>query len=62
MISLGGFAVFYGLLFLIEIFLMFKFARLGPSSIHTGRYHHERTTGGAGGGATPATAPQRQET
>jgi cytochrome d ubiquinol oxidase subunit I len=21
--------------------LMFKYARLGPSSLHTGRYHHE---------------------
>jgi cytochrome d ubiquinol oxidase subunit I len=61
MISLGGFAVFYSLLFAIEIFLMFKFARLGPSSIHTGRYHHEHETGHAGGVA-PATAPQRQET
>jgi cytochrome d ubiquinol oxidase subunit I len=20
---------------------MFKYARLGPSSLHTGRYHHE---------------------
>ncbi len=68
MISLGGFAVFYSLLFAIEIFLMFKFARLGPSSLHTGRYHHEpgavhgHETGHAGGGVAPATAPQRQET
>jgi cytochrome d ubiquinol oxidase subunit I len=22
--------------------LMFKYARLGPSSLHTGRYHHEQ--------------------
>jgi cytochrome d ubiquinol oxidase subunit I len=21
---------------------MFKYARLGPSSLHTGRYHHEQ--------------------
>jgi cytochrome bd ubiquinol oxidase subunit I len=39
--SLGGFILFYTVLFLIEMFLMFKYARLGPSSLHTGRYHHE---------------------
>jgi cytochrome bd ubiquinol oxidase subunit I len=67
MISLGGFAIFYSLLFAIEIFLMFKFARRGPSSLHTGRYHHElgtdhgHATGPAGGGGTLATAPHRQE-
>jgi len=26
----------------IELFLMFKYARLGPSSLGTGRYHFER--------------------
>jgi cytochrome d ubiquinol oxidase subunit I len=25
-----------------EMYLMFKFARLGPSSLGTGRYHFER--------------------
>ena len=25
-----------------EMYLMFKFARLGPSSLKTGRYHHEQ--------------------
>lgn len=63
MLSLGGFAVFYSLLFAIEIFLMFKFARRGPSSLHTGRYHHELAHDRAlGGGALPATAAQTQET
>ena len=42
MISLGGFIAFYTALAIIEFYLMFKFARLGPSSLHTGRYHFER--------------------
>jgi len=33
---------FYSLLLVIEMFLMVRFARLGPSSLHTGRYHFER--------------------
>ena len=41
-LSLAGFVVFYTGLFVIEIMLMFKYARLGPSSLHTGRYHHEQ--------------------
>ncbi|WP_207888511.1 cytochrome ubiquinol oxidase subunit I, partial [Pseudomonas sp. 30_B] len=41
-LSLAGFIVFYTALFIIEITLMFKYARLGPSSLHTGRYHHEQ--------------------
>ncbi|OIQ84605.1 cytochrome bd ubiquinol oxidase subunit 1 [mine drainage metagenome] len=40
--SLAGFIGFYTLLLVIELFLMFKYARLGPSSLHTGRYHYER--------------------
>jgi cytochrome d ubiquinol oxidase subunit I len=40
-LSIGGFVLFYTALFVIEITLMFKYARLGPSSLHTGRYHHE---------------------
>ena len=42
MLSIGGFVVFYTLLFIIEIMLMFKYARLGPSSLRTGRYFHEQ--------------------
>ncbi len=42
-ISISGFIAFYTLLAIIEIWLMFKFARLGPSSLHTGRYHFEQT-------------------
>ncbi|NOT69678.1 MAG: cytochrome bd-I ubiquinol oxidase subunit CydA [Methylophilaceae bacterium] len=39
--SLAGFLGFYTLLLVIELFLMFKYARLGPSSLHTGNYHFE---------------------
>ena len=41
--SLTGFLAFYTFLLVIEMWLMFKFARLGPSSLHTGRYHHEQS-------------------
>ncbi|MFH8133819.1 cytochrome ubiquinol oxidase subunit I [Pantoea osteomyelitidis] len=34
----------YTLFLVAEMYLMFKFARLGPSSIKTGRYHHEQLT------------------
>ena len=40
--SLAGFLTFYTLLLVIEVWLMVKFARLGPSSLGTGRYHFER--------------------
>jgi len=53
-ISLTGFITFYTILAVIELYLMFKFARLGPSSLHSGRYHFERPTGGT---ATLAGAP-----
>ncbi len=43
--SMAGYLIFYTLLLVIEMFLMFKFARLGPSSLHLGRYHFEK--GGA---------------
>ncbi len=34
----------YTLFMVAEVFLMFKFARLGPSSLKTGRYHYEQST------------------
>ncbi len=40
--SMAGYLIFYTLLLVIEMFLMFKFARLGPSSLHLGRYHFEQ--------------------
>jgi cytochrome bd ubiquinol oxidase subunit I len=74
MFSLGAFIVFYTALFLIEMFLMFKFGRMGPSSLHTGRYYHEKQAAkqgghgaaaspgpGSGAGPAPATAPSKQE-
>jgi cytochrome d ubiquinol oxidase subunit I len=39
--SLAGFIGFYTLLLVIEMFLMVKYARLGPSSLGLGRYHFE---------------------
>lgn len=46
-LSLAGFVIFYTVLFVIEMFLMFKYARLGPSSLHTGRYYFEKIGGSA---------------
>lgn len=40
--SLAGFIGFYTLLLIVEMYLMFKYARLGPSSLKTGRYHFEQ--------------------
>ena len=47
--SLAGFLIFYTVLLVIEMVLMLKYARLGPSSLHSGRYHFE-----GGGKATAA--------
>ena len=41
-LSIAGFTLFYGIFAIIEVWLMLKFARLGPSSLHTGRYHFEQ--------------------
>jgi cytochrome d ubiquinol oxidase subunit I len=40
--SIGAFIGFYSLLLVAEMYLMIRFARLGPSSLHTGRYHFEQ--------------------
>ena len=40
--SILALVAFYTVLLIIEMYLMIKFARLGPSSLHTGRYHFER--------------------
>jgi cytochrome d ubiquinol oxidase subunit I len=42
--SLAGFVLFYTGLLIIEMYLMVKFARKGPSSLGTGRYHSEFAT------------------
>jgi len=39
--SLTGFVLFYTFLLAVELYLMFKYARLGPSSLQTGDYHFE---------------------
>jgi cytochrome bd ubiquinol oxidase subunit I len=54
MLSIAGFVVFYTALFIIEITLMFKYARLGPSALHTGRYFHEQGTAPAAGSGSAA--------
>lgn len=41
-VSLIAFIIIYTVLAAIELYLMFKFARLGPSSLHTGRYYFEK--------------------
>jgi len=40
--SITGFVLFYTVLLVIMLYLMFKFARLGPSSLRTGKYHFEK--------------------
>lgn len=40
--SLTGFVVLYTLLLIVEMWLMFKYARSGPSSLGTGKYHFEQ--------------------
>ena len=44
--SIFGFVFFYTVLLVIEVYLMVKFARQGPSSLHTGRYYFETQGGG----------------
>ncbi|MEA3274849.1 MAG: cytochrome ubiquinol oxidase subunit I [Pseudomonadota bacterium] len=56
MLSLAGFLIFYTVLLVIEMYLMFKFGRLGPSSLHTGKYFHEKQP--SSGTATLASQPQ----
>lgn len=40
--SLIGFIVLYAVLLVVELWLMVRFAKLGPSSLSTGRYFFER--------------------
>ncbi|KAF0814406.1 Cytochrome bd ubiquinol oxidase subunit 1 [Andreprevotia sp. IGB-42] len=39
--SLIGLCTIYSVLFVIEMYLMQKYIRMGPASLHTGRYHGE---------------------
>lgn len=54
--SLSGFVLFYSALLIVELFLMIKYARLGPSSLGTGRYHFE------GGGPALSSQPAAPHT
>lgn len=40
--SILGLILLYTIFLVIEIYLMVKFVRIGPSSLHTGRYHFEQ--------------------
>lgn len=42
LLSLGSLMLLYTLLLIVELYLMFKYARLGPSILGTGRYHFEQ--------------------
>lgn len=53
--SLAGFVGFYTVLLIVEMVLMTKYARQGPASLGTGKYHGEK----AAGGALPAGAPAK---
>lgn len=46
-ISLSGYIGLYTLFLIIEVFLMLKFIRLGPSALHKGHYHFEVIAGEA---------------
>ncbi len=65
MFSLAGFLIFYTLLLVAEVYLMRKYALLGPSSLGTGRYWRERPAtpaAGNGANATPVyAAPTSKE-
>lgn len=43
-LSLVTFCVFFTLLLVVELALMFKYARLGPSALHTGKYYFEKNS------------------
>jgi len=40
-LSLSGYVFFYTIFLIIEMFLMLKYIKLGPSSLHRRRYHFE---------------------
>ena len=44
-LSLAGYIGLYTVFLVIEVFLMLKFIKLGPSSLHKGRYHFEIASG-----------------
>lgn len=46
--SMVGMIGFYTILLVAEMYLMIKFAKQGPASLHTGRYHGEQQAHGGG--------------
>ena len=54
--SLAAFVVFYTALFIVEMYLMLKYIRLGPASLGTGRYAGEPGAPVPGGGLARAPA------
>ncbi|MBB3101761.1 cytochrome ubiquinol oxidase subunit I [Azomonas macrocytogenes] len=48
--SLIALIAFYTALLVVEMYLMIRFSKLGPSSLHTGRYHFEKLAGSTGHG------------
>jgi cytochrome d ubiquinol oxidase subunit I len=52
--SLAGFIGFYTVLLVVEMFLMVKFARMGPGSLGTGRYQNEGDSAFASASASGA--------
>jgi cytochrome d ubiquinol oxidase subunit I len=42
--SMVAMIALYTVFLIVEMYLMTKFVRLGPSSLHTGRYHYEQET------------------
>ncbi|MDK9735840.1 cytochrome ubiquinol oxidase subunit I [Vibrio sp. D404a] len=42
-ISIGLVYLLYTFFLIVEMYLMVKFAKMGPSALKTGRYYHERT-------------------
>jgi cytochrome d ubiquinol oxidase subunit I len=55
--SLTGFVLFYTALLVVELYLIVKYVREGPSSLGTGRYHFERDPSGIASRADAATVP-----
>ncbi len=46
--SIGGFVGLYSLFLVIEVYLMVKYIRKGPSALQTGRYHFEQNAANQG--------------
>jgi cytochrome d ubiquinol oxidase subunit I len=61
--SLIAFIIYYTVLLIIELFLITKYVRLGPSSLQTGRYHFEKNdnAGDTAGKVSSSTATNNQE-